>query len=77
MGEQKRRSSIAELSYEHQQAIEAMKSQLLIVFAMRLAGLGSDVFVPVSEVDGTGRFNLSMRLDEERAAFVFTVEEKP
>ena len=73
MGEQKRRFSIADLSYEHQQAVEAMKSQLLIVLINRLGGSAD---IPVSEVDGTGKFNLAMKLDPDTATFTFTVEEK-
>lgn len=73
MGEQKRRSSIADPSYPHQQAIEAMKSQLLIVLINRLGG---NVEIPVAEIDGTGPFNLAMQLDPETRAFTFTVQEK-
>lgn len=64
---------IADLSYDHQQAIEAMKSQLLIVLINRLGG---NVQIPVAEVDGTGPFNLAMRLDPDTRAFHFEVQKK-
>lgn len=64
---------LAELSYEHQQAIESMKSQLLIVLINRLGGA---VDIPVAEIDGTGKFNLAMRLDQEERSFHFAVQEK-
>lgn len=66
-------SSIKELSYAHQQAIEAMKSQLLIVLINRLGGT---VDVPVAEVDGTGKFNLAFSLDPDTRIFHFAVQEK-
>lgn len=66
-------TSISELSYEHQQVIEAMKSQLLIVLINRLGGT---VDLPVAEVDGTGKFNLAMRVDPATRMFHFQVLEK-
>lgn len=67
-------TSISDLSYEHQQVVEAMKGQLLIVLINRLGG---DVTIPASEVDGTSRFVLNMKLDpEEGGAFTFQVMEK-
>ena len=66
-------SSIKELSYVHQQGIEAMKSQLLIVLINRLGG---SVDIPVSEVDGTGKFVLSMRMDQATRSFHFDVATK-
>lgn len=66
-------TAIGDLSYAHQQAIEAMKSQLLIVLVNRLGG---SVDIPASEIDGTGRFNMLMKADPETRTFTFTVEEK-
>ncbi len=66
-------SSIKDLSYPHQQAVEAMKSQLLIVLINRLGG---SVDVPVSEVDGTGQFNLAMKMDQGTRTFHFEVQAK-
>jgi hypothetical protein len=66
-------SSIKDLSYEHQQAIEAMKSQLLIVLINRLGGT---VDIPVSEVDGTAPFNLAFSLDQTTRNFHFVVKRK-
>lgn len=66
-------TSISKLSYEHQQVIEAMKSQLLIVLINRLGG---NVDLPVAEIDGTGKYNLAMRLDPATRTFHFNVEEK-
>lgn len=54
-------------------AIEAMKSQLLIVMVNRLGG---KVSIPVSEVDATGSFLLAMQLNVEQREFVFTVVRK-
>lgn len=64
---------ISDLSYEHQQAVEAMKSQLLIVLVNRLGGTAD---IPVSEIDGTGKFNLAFRLDPETRTFHFSVQTK-
>lgn len=44
-------------------AIDAMKGQLLIVLVNRLGGA---IDIPVAEIDGTGEFNLSMAIDENR-----------
>lgn len=65
--------NIKELSYAHQQAIESMKSQLLIVLINRLGGT---VDIPVAEVDGTGKFNLAFSLDPDTRTFQFVVQEK-
>lgn len=73
MGEHKRRSSIADLSYDHQQMVEAMKSQLLIVLVNRLGG---SIEIPVEEVDGTGAFNLALEVKAESRTFAFTVFRK-
>lgn len=73
MGEQKRRSSIADLSYPHQQMVEAMKSQLLIAFVNRLGG---SLEMPVEEVDGTGAFNLLFEVKPDGRTFAFEVVRK-
>jgi len=64
-------SSIRALSYEHQMAIEAMKSQLIIVLVQRLGG---KIDIPASEIDATGPFNLTMSVDG--STFTFQVVEK-
>lgn len=66
-------SSIKDLSYAHQQAIESMKSQLLIVLINRLGGT---VDIPVAEVDGTGKFNLAFSVDPATREFHFVVQPK-
>lgn len=73
MGERKRQASVADLSYEAQQRVEAMKSQLLIAFINRLGG---SLTIPVDEVDGTGAFNLLMGADDVARTFTFRVERK-
>lgn len=55
------------------QLLEAMKGQLLIVLVNRLGG---KVDIPVSEVDATGRFLMSMVVDQERGVFTFEVKKK-
>jgi hypothetical protein len=62
-----------ELSYEHQQAIQVMLPQLLIVLFNRLGGKAD---IPVAEIDGTGKFNLAMRMDPKTRVFHFEVQEK-
>ena len=64
---------ISELSYEHQQAFEAMKSQLIIVLVNRLGG---KIEIPATEIDGTGKYNLALRLDPKTRIFTFEVMEK-
>jgi hypothetical protein len=64
---------ISELSSDHMMAIEAMKSQLLIVLVNRLGG---ETEIPVAEIDGTGRFNMTMHLDEASRSFRFKVVAK-
>ena len=66
-------TSIKDLSYEHQQAIESMKSQLLLVLINRLGG---KVDIPAAEIDGTGPFMLAMRLDQQTRTFEFEVQRK-
>lgn len=65
--------AISDLSYEHQQAINAMLPQLLIVLVNRLGGA---VDIPVGEIDGTGKFNMAMQVDNERRYFRFVVRKK-
>lgn len=67
-------TNIRDLSYEHQQAIEAMKSQLLIVLVKRLGGT---VSIPVSEIDDTGKNNLTLRVDLATRTYHFEVVDKP
>jgi hypothetical protein len=50
-----------------------MKNQLLILLINRLGGT---VAIPVAEIDGTGGFNLAMRLDPTTRVFTFQVLEK-
>lgn len=64
--------SVNEFSQEHADAIEAMKSQLLIVLLKRLGGSAS---IPLKEVDDTGQDLFLMRLDENRV-FHFEVRKK-
>ncbi|MBE7204822.1 MAG: hypothetical protein INR70_44460 [Parafilimonas terrae] len=73
MGESKHRPSVADLSYEAQQRIEAMKSQLIIALVNRLGG---SLTMPADEVDGTGAFNLLMGADDVARTFTFRVERK-
>lgn len=64
---------ISDLSSDHMMAMEAMKSQLLIVLVNRLGGA---VEIPVHEIDGTGKFNMTMRLDPDTRTFFFEVIDK-
>lgn len=73
MAEKKRPYGIADLDYQAQQRIEAMKGQLLIALVNRLGG---SLEMPVEEVDGTGAFVLLMGADEEAKTFSFRVERK-
>ena len=50
--------------------IDAMLGQLLIVLVNRSGG---SIEIPIAEIDGTGRFNLSMKRDERARSFTFTV----
>lgn len=56
---------------EVRKLMDAMKEQLLIVFANRLGG---EVRVAVSEIDDTGKWLMNMRL--EGRTFIFTTEKK-
>jgi hypothetical protein len=62
-----------EFSLEHAAAIEAMKSQLLIVFVRRLGGR---IDIPISEVDATGNYALAFSADLENKIFHFEVVKK-
>lgn len=64
---------VSDISYEHQQVIEAMKSQLLIVLINRLGGAA---YIPAEEVDETGQFNLAMSVDPKTRVFHFVVKRK-
>ncbi len=57
-----------DFSQVHSDAIEAMKTQLLIVLINRLGG---KVEIPVAEIDDTGGFNVAMRLDDVARVFHF------
>lgn len=46
---------------EHAAVIELFKGQLLIALVRRL---GSDVSIPVAEVDATGNVNLSLAVED-------------
>jgi hypothetical protein len=61
------------LSPEHAAAIEAMKSQLLIVFVKRLGGT---IDIPVSEVDDTAGDLLAFAVDLDKKIFHFEVVKK-
>ena len=50
-----------------------MLPQLLIALVQRQGG---ECFIHVSEIDGTGPYNLAMRLAEDRSGFYFTVRKK-
>jgi hypothetical protein len=63
--------NLSDLSFEHQQAIQVMMPQLLIVLFNRLGGT---VDIPVEEIDGTGKFNLAMSLNDR--VFHFEVQQK-
>jgi hypothetical protein len=65
--------NLNEVSVVHQQVIEAMKDQMLIVLIQRLGG---KVEIPIDEVDGTGAFNLTMWLDSDAKKFVFEAVSK-
>ena len=66
-------SDAIDFSQTHADAIEAMKNQLIIVLINRLGG---KVKIPVAEIDGTGQYLLTMRLDQERRRFEFDVRKK-
>jgi hypothetical protein len=65
--------SDARISREHAAAIKAMLNQLLIVLVNRLGG---SVVIPVAEIDGTGEFLFSFKLDPDRREFTFQVDKK-
>jgi len=64
-------SSIRDLSYPHQQVIDAMKTQLLIVLVNRLGGRCD---IPATEIDGIGPFDLEMAVVDD--VFWFKVVKK-
>ena len=63
---------VRDLSYEHQQLIEAMKSQLLIVLVNRLGGV---VDIPVGEVDDVPR-GVNLAMSVRNGVLHFEVQEK-
>ncbi|GLS33414.1 hypothetical protein SAMN04488498_10536 [Mesorhizobium albiziae] len=66
-------SLIRNLSYEHQQLVQAMLPQLLIALVNRLGGT---VDMPAKELDATGGFNLAMQVFEDEKSFRFEVVKK-
>ena len=54
-------------------AIELMKNQLIIVLINRLGG---NVNIPSQEIDDSGGFVLSMRIDQHNRRFQFTASKK-
>jgi hypothetical protein len=73
MADKKRPYGIADLDYQAQQRIEAMKGQLLIALVNRLGG---SLEMPVEEVDGAGAFDLMMGADDGARTFTFRVVRK-
>jgi hypothetical protein len=67
------RKGLWDLSGPHAAVLDSFKDQLLIVLISRLGG---DISVPISEVDGTGAFVLSLALDPDAKVFHFVVERK-
>jgi len=65
--------SINDISYDHQQAINAMLPQLLIVLLNRLGG---KLDIPVAEIDSTGKYVVAMKADPITREFHFEVQEK-
>lgn len=62
---------------EHAAMIDDMKDQLLIAFLRRLTDDGKrDLKVPVAEVDATGPWLLSFRVDFAARDFIFTLGKK-
>ena len=57
---------------EHEEMIELIKSQLLIIFLKRLGG---DLIIPVSEIDDTGGDLFSFKIDKDKN-FHFKITKK-
>jgi hypothetical protein len=53
--------------------IEVMLPQLVIVLVNRMGG---EIEIPISEIDGTGPFNLSLQLNPDRKSFTFVTGKK-
>lgn len=53
--------------------LDEMKDQLIIVLVNRL---GSDIEIPIKEIDGTGDFLLTMELNQKRQSFNFKCHKK-
>lgn len=56
--------SASELDDETKQVLDNMKDQLLIVLINRLGG---DANIPVTEIDDTGQYLCSMKIDNDPA----------
>ena len=65
--------NLSDLPENAAEAVELMKSQLLIALVRRLGG---SIIMPVTEVDATGPFNLTMSLNPDTRVFTFTVVPK-
>lgn len=62
---------------EHAALMDELKDQLLIAFLRRLTNEGTrDLTVPIAEVDATGCYTLSFRVDFDRRDFIFTLKRK-
>ena len=64
---------VKDISYEHQQTLMSMLSQLLIVLVNRLGG---EIDVPIEEIDGTFKYEMSMRMSNDAHVFHFEAKEK-
>lgn len=53
--------------------MENMRDQLLIVLLNRLGG---ELTVPISEVDGTGGYTMSLSVDPQARTFTFKTDKK-
>lgn len=60
----------------HAAQMELMKEQMIIVLALRLAGVGINIDVPTEEINATGGYLMTMRMDPEINVFQFTVIKK-
>lgn len=60
----------------HARAMDLMKEQLLIVFALRLGGIGINIDIPAEEINATGDYVMTLRQDPEINVFTFAVQKK-
>lgn len=60
-------------NFEHANAIDELKDQLLLVLINRL---GRDIIIPCAEIDATGGLVLSMSLNPDTREFHFVVSGK-